>query len=207
MDYWLSYRWIQLDRPDIRYISIDWINFTDESPDYQELKKFRTTYDLPEEGSCPLTKLICFINTGFGDKRKGGNHYCCVVWDPEQQHVHVLGSKSRNRVEVNSWETSSWEDWDGPQIWNKLAELHGWVPTNLTVVNVDWKQNGYDCGPIACQVIEHIWTQGFNLTAFNIWNRPSFPCCHTIRVRIAKDNHLRALAAYRSFRDSELAER
>src|SRR5262245_57180875 len=81
-----------------------------------------------------------------------------------------------------------WEKWGGPTIWKKVALLHGWEEMAMTVHEIHWPQNGYDCGPIACQVMEHIWTAGFEQDVDRIWIKPALPCTDKFRIRMALDS-------------------
>jgi hypothetical protein len=51
---------------------------------------------------------------------------------------------------------------------------------------VNWPQNGYDCGPIACQVTQHLLKEGLSLTKDGRWIKPLLHCCHPLRVKLAE---------------------
>jgi hypothetical protein len=192
LDFWLTTLWQRLGCPDVRYIQIPWMMYNINVPTPDEISAFRTAYGLPLQGPCEKAPLAGLLNTGRAGASKGGNHYCCVIWMPEERIVHVLG---RNYMSTG-WllDAKNWAEWDGPTIWRNLAILHGWSCSTLSVRTLDWIQNGYDCGPIACQVLERIWTTGFELTSTGIWRKPSLPCCHQIRLQIASDTHACILA-------------
>lgn len=165
-----------------------------------EIRQFRETYHLPLEEPCELAPLVGMLNTGRSLNEKGeyrgGNHYCVVYWQPEEQRVHVLGM---NYMAYGSeLVATDWDAWGGPQIWEKLAKLHGWECTEMTVSKVNWLQNGRDCGPTTGQVLEEIWTRGFR-TQEGLWQKPNLACCHSMRIRIANEVHVHAVAAYHDY--------
>jgi hypothetical protein len=59
----------------------------------------------------------------------------------------------------------------------------------MRIYELNWIQNGYDCGPTVCQIIDIIWTQNFSQRHGGFWRKPPLPCCHDIRKRIATDIH------------------
>ena len=193
LDFWLTILWQRLGFPDVRYIQIPWMMANKDIPTSQDVSDFRSAYKLPPEGPCQKVPLAGLLNTG-GDASKGGNHYCCVIWMPEQEVVHVLGRKYISTG--SNTDAKDWEEWGGPIIWRNLAFLHGWGHIKLTVRSLDWVQNEYDCGPTACQVLESIWNSGLVLNSRGIWRKPSLPCCHPIRLRIANDVHAQIMEIY-----------
>jgi hypothetical protein len=56
----------------------------------------------------------------------------------------------------------------------------------MRLCSVSWVQNGYDCGPIACQISQHLMQNGLRLDRDLHWNRPKLSCCHPLRKRIAE---------------------
>jgi hypothetical protein len=174
-----------------------------EIPTQEEILAFQQFYNLPLEGPCPVVPLAGLLNVG-GEEGKGGNHYCCTVWRPAEKDVHVLGRHyTSTGVNLNA---HNWEEWGGPIIWRNLTLLHGWGHIHLTVKTLDWEQNGYDCGPIACQVLESIWTQGFELTSRDVWKKPRLPCCHPICIQIISDVHLLVMQTYRGLPRDALSD-
>lgn len=179
----------------MRYIQIPWMMCNREEPTAEEIAAFRTAYVLPPDGPCEMVPLAGLLNTG-GDSNKGGNHYCCVIWMPQGKVVHILGRRYMSTGA--SLNARNWEEWGGPIIWRNLTILHGWGHIHLSVRTLDWVQNGYDCGPIACQVLESIWISGFQLNPKGIWKKPRLPCCHRIRMRIAGEVHASILGIYQA---------
>lgn len=179
MDYWLLDLWNKLEQPPMQYIPIDFfMAHHGNNPTPAQIAKYRNLFGLPDFGPCPLAPKIAFLLVGR-------NHYCSIVIRPEQQEIHVLGRGIKRHQVVES--SRNWETWGGDRMWDFISALHGWERTPMTVKEVHWPQNGYDCGPIACQVIEHILTSGFNLRNEGTWILPKFPCCHHIRARIVTD--------------------
>lgn len=195
LDFWLTAQWQRLGCPDIRYIQVPWMMCNKNVPTPEEIVAFRHSYHLPLQGPCPVVSMAGLLNTG-GQGDTGGNHYCCIIWRPREKEVHVLG---RNYTFTGaSLDAQHWEEWGGPIIWRNLTLLHGWGHIQLTVKTLDWKQNGYDCGPIACQVLQSIWIKGFELTSRGAWKKPGFPCCHPIRMQITSDVHLLVMEIYQN---------
>jgi hypothetical protein len=125
LDFWLSHLWLELGCPAGRYISFNWWML--ETITEVEIRQFRETYHLPLEEPCELVPLVGMLNTGKSVNEKGeyrgGNHYCVVYWQPEEQRVHVLGLDYM--AYGSELVATDWDAWGGPQIWEKLAKLHG----------------------------------------------------------------------------------
>ena len=162
----------------------------------KEIKNFRGLFDdLPqsEVETCALENCICVVNGGR-------NHYFTVVFMPRIRRIHVLGRRYNINRKIK--DAKDWADWGGPAIWARICELYGWPRARLagiTVHSVDWIQNGYDCGPIACQVVEKIWVGGLPLDGDGLWERPSLPCCHAQRLNMATKIHQTAADGHQSF--------
>lgn len=182
LDYWLQTFWIMLGKPPFRYIPTRYLLPTNTAPNATEIMHFRRLFDLPTQASCPPEPVIGIVNTGQ-NPNKGGNHYCVMMFLPETNIVHVVGRLyTQNSIIPNS---RNWGEWSGDNIWSNIAHLHGWPVSSPTVHEVNWLQNGFDCGAIAVQVIETIWTDGLHTHGNGPWKLPSLPCCHTTRKRVA----------------------
>jgi len=162
----------------------------------KQIKTFRRYFDdLPqlEHESCELEDSICVLNTG-------GNHYCVVIFMPQTRCIHVLGRKySTIRRSKGS---KDWVEWGGPRIWAWVCKLYGWSEDQvrgMSVNSVDWHQNGYDCGPTACQIVESIWVRGLALDGEGLWKGPNLPCCHAQRLTMAIKVHQLAIDGHRKF--------
>ena len=173
IDVWLLDLWNNTyRRPPFRYLPTTYIQPTQNArPTHseeeeerretlKEIKNFRSLFDdLPqsEVETCALEDCICVVNGG-------GNHYFTVVFIPRMRRVHVLGRRYNVNQKIKG--AKDWAVWGGPTIWARVCELYGWPHarlTGMTVHSVDWIQNGYDCGPIACQVVANIWAGGLSL--------------------------------------------
>lgn len=161
-----------------------------------QIRKFRALFnDLPqdEEDPCDLEDCVCILLIS-------GNHYCTVIFTPREKRIHILGRAYTINRKVEG--ANNWNEWGGPRIWARVCKLYGWSPTQfmgLVVNSVDWVQNGYDCGPIACQVTESLWISGLSLDGDGLWKRPNFPCCHSLRLNMATRIHQLAADGHRSF--------
>ncbi|KAF8055952.1 hypothetical protein FPV67DRAFT_1457535 [Lyophyllum atratum] len=190
IDMWLMRLWLDQGRQNIRYVPTIYVR--QHAPDFslEEILRYRRLYRLLVEGRTPLIVISGVLHIG-------GNHFCAVIFEPEAREIHVLG---RRYMETSVHSIShDWDEWGGRQIWRNLATLHGWEVTEMTVREVNWQQNGFDCGPIACQVLEHIWNNGFERTAL-VWNLPPLPCVHPLRLRMATSIHQQALTSLRRLR-------
>jgi hypothetical protein len=87
----------------------------------------------------------------------------------------------------------------------------GWtdLPT-MTLRTVDWKQNGYDCGPIACQVAQDILAKGFQVETTGYWREtPMMHCYHMLHWTIAEQVQLTVTEGsrkYNSIRSTHAAQ-
>jgi len=208
IDIWLMESWKVLRFRQARYIPstfIPPIHAPDDDGDPGELEaeidRFRELFgDLPDRGTaCPLETLVYAMNCG-PNKRKGGNHFCVVVFAPGMKAIYLLGRQIKTTWSNNC--SSDWASWNGQQIWRRVCQLMGWtgLPA-MTLRTVDWTQNGYDCGPIACQVAQHIFLKGMRTDGSGQWKRPAMlGCCHTLRLRMAELMHQVVLEGTRKYR-------
>ena len=197
MDNWLINLWITRGRPDIRYLPASYL-LPRQGAEYPDsIAAFRTRFDLPVDGPCPLQWVIGFTNVG-GEKSSGGNHYCCMLFMPREKTIHVLGKRYNEASQRK--QPSDWESWGGSNIWRNVATLHGWNAADETMVyEQNWVQNGYDCGAIACQVIDVIWANGFSCGSQGFWQKPTLPCCHPVRQQMAADVYQTTLSNIAAF--------
>lgn len=66
------------------------------------------------------------------------HHYFATVFDYEQMAAYVFGSK----ITLSGFFFSGihWEDWRGPDLWAKVAALHGWERGDSGEVSVFARQ-------------------------------------------------------------------
>jgi hypothetical protein len=186
MDYWLLNLWNQKGRPDIRYLPSYYLLSESNPEDSESISVFRKRFNLPLDGPCPFQWVIGFCLVG-GKKSKGENHYCVLLFMPMEKQIHVLGQGYEFDGRIQN--PSHWKSW-GSNIWKNVATLHKWdSEAEIVIYEVNWVQNGYDCGATACQVVDIIWTHGFSTIYNKFWRKPILPCCHAMRKRIAGDVH------------------
>jgi len=206
IDMWLSDLWFNKYRkPRFRYIPTAFIQPAQNAPSQgqdgdqeglSDINKFRSLFDdLPSstDDPCELENFVTVLVVG-------GNHYATLVFTPREKRIHVLGRIITTNQRVKA--TQNWEEWGGPRIWAQVCKLYGWSPAQfpgLSINTVDWIQNGYDCGPISCQVVESLWISGLPLDGNGLWKRPSLPCCHSLRLNIATKVHQLAADGFSAF--------
>jgi len=209
IDIWLMHAWEALPQPRARYIPSTFIppnhgtGDTDEAELDKEIDSFRGLFDdLPDRGTaCPLDTLVYVLNCG---PEESGNHFCVVVFAPSMRTIYILGKNNKSNKTNN--DSCDWESWKGREIWKKACQLMGWsdLPA-MELRTVDWKQNGYDCGPIACQVAQDIFSKGLRMESSGQWKRPvMMPCCHALRLKMAELVHhvvMEGSKEYRVLRD------
>lgn len=165
--------------------------------DAKSISAFRERFHLPVDRPCPPQWVIGFINIGKAED-KGGDHYFTILFMPKEKEIHLLGKRHKRASERK--QPVDWKTWGGSNIWNNVAILHGWnQDTKMAVYEVNWVQNGYDCGVTVCQVIEIIWKGGFRQGQKRFWRRPTLPCCHLVRKRMATDIHQITLSNITAF--------
>ena len=200
IDIWLMNVWEAIPQLEARYIPSAFIpplspigNPTNVN---DELDMFRSLFDdLPERGTrCPNETLVYVLNCGPGN-RQSGNHFCVVVYSPSLGAVYLLGRKIKIKRNETAKESADWDSWLGREILSKMCLLMGWdVPQDVVLRTADWSQNGYDCGPIACQVAQHILLTGLRTEDSGSWKRPAMlRCCHPLRQMMAEQVYHRVM--------------
>jgi hypothetical protein len=165
-----------------RYIPFNFLRSTE--PTDAEIAYFRRLSGLPPtDTSCPLEPVLGIIHEH--------EHFYVVVILPGRDEIHVLGKEISNQVRRMR------EDWNQ---WSRLLSgigryYHGWDMQDYSVLRVDWPQNGYDCGPIACQVAIHILCNDFQRDFDGFWAMPdNLPCAHRTRrsmIHLVNDRTIR----------------
>lgn len=150
MDQWLLHQYQQLQQPSPRYIPMAYLLPDGPSLGPDEIDCYRRIYDslpLVEEGPCEMEDCIGVILVN-------GNHYCCVMFRPVAREIHILGRTGDLKGKRGVWSAIGSRD-----VWRKVCLLMGWSlgEVNMRIMEVGLPQNGYDCGPVACQAIMHIW--------------------------------------------------
>jgi hypothetical protein len=199
--------WDSLPRPRARYIPSVFITpvevgsrESDPTELNKEIDSFRDLFsDLPPRGvDCPLETLVYVLNCGPNPKASG-NHFCVVVFAPTQAAIYLLG-RNIDKAHTNN-NSMDWDTWQGHRIWSRVCKLMGWsnLP-HMTLRTTDWRQNGYDCGPIACHVAQHILTVGLQSQVTGQWKAPSMMACyHMLRWRMAEQVHQAVTNGYNRY--------
>lgn len=183
INFYLLARWYQhFPHNRVRYIdssAVDSWQIPEGMLNYQHYldnfirPRFRKRYMLPMEGPCPHEPLFIVI--------RHSEHFFPVCID--RGTVYVLGRSS-------AWkQVDKWEEWNGPQILAHLYYLHGWPSTHLRQVNVlsvNWKMNGYDCGPVAIAVADYLVENGIPQDGFTMAVKVAEACHHTTRLKILR---------------------
>ena len=188
IDPWLLNLWKTMLQPKFRYLPTYYIPpVGGGETTAEEVKLFRIFFDLSAVGNpCPLEDVVYVLNTGLGPV-KTGNHFCTVAFMPSTRVIHILGRGYSTNDSYN--DDPDWDSWGGKCIWARLCTLYGWNEEELgemKLCSVNWTQNGYDCGPIACQIVWDLMTYGYRVNRELKWKMPSFPCCHTLRKTMAQ---------------------
>jgi hypothetical protein len=204
IDVWLMHLWDSLPQPRARYVPSLFIvpigHISESDPTDEEIDRFRDLFDdLPSRGTaCPLETLIYVLNCG-PKPGASGNHFCVLVFAPSHKAIYMLG-RNIHKAHTNN-DSTDWDSWQGPRIWSRVCKLMGWdslPPMHLRTT--DWRQNGYDCGPIACQVAQHILTIGLQVQITGQWKSPSMMTCyHLLRWRMAEQVHQTVMDGYKKY--------
>ncbi|KAF8317817.1 hypothetical protein F5887DRAFT_1088627 [Amanita rubescens] len=189
MDIWLIKFWANLGQDDHCYVPMSYLMPGQESSSQEpsQIQTFHRGFSLPLTGPYPLQTVVSCLCRH--------SHYFTVIINPSNKTMHILGrSHLSNNFVAQLLVQVSW-DWDLLEVWSKVATLHGWdFDLDFNVYELNWEQNGNDCGPIVCQVLEHIWIHGFHVSASGRWLKPeSLPCCHFIRRQIISDFQVQVL--------------
>ncbi|KAG1760492.1 hypothetical protein EV702DRAFT_985523 [Suillus placidus] len=143
-----------------------------------ELQEMRINHFITPNAPCPIVPVGFIVHHS--------QHFFAVIFDFLRHTAHVLGRHISNDVmHVHQTNLDDWEAWGGPRYWRNVAALHGWMAGDVTDVCIraqDWTQNGVDCGPIACSVLEQALTSGLDKSG----NLPPIhlQCGHILRMDI-----------------------
>jgi hypothetical protein len=183
-NFYLSHVWYEmLGRSRMRYVN--WDAATANSIEDEELEHFQRNHFVPDDGTCAMAPVGFIVHHS--------DHFFVVIFDYERRVVHVLGRHiSADAMDVDGKDPHDWNDWRGPEYWRKIGALHGWSTgdvADVSIVSMDWEQNGVDCGPIACSVLEQCLKLGLDEQG----NLPDFEiqCGHKLRIHM-----LRVIAAH-----------
>ncbi|KAG5634559.1 hypothetical protein H0H81_001530, partial [Sphagnurus paluster] len=157
------------------------------------VQHFRQHYNLPLDRACPQRPIIGFqhVNLDPHAAISARNHYCAFYFDVSHRTLDIIGF-NYNSDEAVSGPLSEEETMCFVPVCERLYKLCGWnqwdedTPDQITVFQKNSRQNGYDCGPITCEVIEYILLYGFHRRG-RYWNQPMLHCGHQMRHRMAVD--------------------
>jgi len=162
------------------------------------VEKYRDAHQVPVNHPCPIVPVTFLVH----DPETA--HFFAVVFDYAAQTAYVFGRKiSSNNPQYNE----DWETWRGPERWQILADLHHWDagnPEDTLVMIKDWPQNGYDCGPIACTVIQKCMQEGLEktwrlLSALPIGACPPIACGHVLRLNMLGTVRQRCMTSFQDY--------
>ncbi|KAJ3804177.1 hypothetical protein F5876DRAFT_83622 [Lentinula aff. lateritia] len=109
-------------------------------------------------------------------------HWWGLYLDRDRDEAYVLGRSTTAGFNENA--TRDWQSWRGPQIWQRICQLHGWnddLP--FRVFQLDWNQyGGNDCGAHIVGVLQAIVRKGFAVSPMSIHVLPEVPCIHQTRL-------------------------
>ncbi|KIK31964.1 hypothetical protein CY34DRAFT_111164, partial [Suillus luteus UH-Slu-Lm8-n1] len=178
-DFYLTHVWYEMsDRFSMRYVDLHTSMANDISE--EELVFFRRNYFFPREGTCPVVPVGFLVHYS--------QHFFVAIFDYQRRNVYVLGRHiSVESLQVDGIDPHNWCDWNGPEYWRRIAFLHGWSTgddTDVSIITRDWLQNGLDCGPIACSMLEQCFNSGLdrdgNLLDLDV------QCGHLLRIKMLR---------------------
>ncbi|KAG2335724.1 hypothetical protein BDR05DRAFT_953867, partial [Suillus weaverae] len=208
-NYYLAHAWYdRLGRSKVRFVDMFAAAGTATEWTDDELKFFRLDHFVTE-GQCPMVPVGFIVHCI--------NHFFAVIFDYNRRTAHVLGrfisvEGITAAAEGGQNNPNDWNSWDGPRRWGSIAVLHGWRPgdsDDVRIIAKNWIQNGVDCGPIACSVLEQALSSGLDdngdlpLQSFHI------PCGHILRIAMLKviaGRIKKSCSDYLMFQDEQQAE-
>lgn len=178
-DFYLSHVWYELlGRLRMRYVNMH-TSMATEMED-EEVELFRRNHSIPRDGICPVVPVGFIVHHS--------HHFFAVIFDYQRQKAHVLGRHiSNDAMDVDEVDPDDWNEWRGPEYWTRIGALHGWSTgdvSDVSILSMNWQQNGVDCGPIACSVLEQCLHSGLDehgdLPAFQVL------CGHKLRIHMLR---------------------
>jgi len=162
-----------------------------------EIDTYRHAHHVPTNEDCPKIPVAFLVHD------VDSAHYFAVVFDYVANIAHVFGRKIGDH---NPQYDPDWRAWQGPERWKIIADLHHWNaedPEMVFVISRDWRQNGYDCGPIACAIIKRCMEDGLEDTQRMFQESPidppSIPCGHVIRLNMLATIRQRCMISFQHY--------
>jgi len=153
-------------------------------PNYQEvdLEALRIDHYISVDDGCPIVPVGFIVNDGV--------QFLAIVFDFQGRKAHVMGCHtSEDDMNVDGEEPDDWQTWNGPEYWDRAAELHGWDSGDLDdiqILSYDWRQSGIDCSATACSVMEQTMIHGIEEDGSLPMDASEIPCGHTLRIKILR---------------------
>lgn len=148
-----------------RYIPIDFM--TSAYPTEHEIAQYRDMYSLSNTDPCPSESVVGILFESA--------HFYVVAVLPQSKEVHILGKN----IDTHHRRVDKWSGLKGRL--SRMSDYEGLDMRDFRIFHSDWPQNGTDCGPIACQVVESIIRDGFRRHPDHHWLMPPSPCPHHTR--------------------------
>lgn len=174
-NFYLSHVWYDgLARSRMRYLDMYAAMAVDLCD--EELDDIRRYHFISSDGAYPI------VPVGFVVHHSA--HFFIVIFDLQRRTAHILGRHVSGDA-MRGTNPNDWKAWGGPEYWRKIAALHGWSagdPVDVRIKTRNWEQNGLDCGPIACSVLEQVLTAGLDKDG----NVPPIhiQCGHILRMKM-----------------------
>jgi hypothetical protein len=177
-NFYLLHVWHEmLGRSRVRYVNMIIMGF---NIDDEDMEIHRRNHFVPHDSPCAMAP-VGFIAHHI-------NHFFVVIFDYQRRIAHVLGRYiSQTAMDIAGKDVHNWNDWRGPEYWRKIGDLHRWSTgdsADVIIVPVDWRQNGVDCGPIACSVLKQCMQFGLDEQG----NLPDLEiqCGHKLRIHMLR---------------------
>jgi hypothetical protein len=172
LNMWAEIQWIYRQKPIPCYIPFD------ADPSLQS--NITECHTLYQDRPVPFAPVITLLHNGY--------QVLVAIFNPDKDECHIIGSGSTTHRAKAMGEAISEL---AKTSWNRISALMAWPPDRRfkTTRILYWedKRCNLDSGVTALQVIDHLWSHGFETDKDQYWMRPILPCHHKTRYQISKD--------------------
>ncbi|KDQ06091.1 hypothetical protein BOTBODRAFT_39836 [Botryobasidium botryosum FD-172 SS1] len=182
IDLYLHHVWTHLgSATDVLYVEASVAGAETLSPDV--VRRYRKSAFLPPVGPCPKRPVLFLLSQPQAEGGWELGPSFVVAMDVEKARVFAIG------LAPTSWPAGAigWDVWEGPKVWTRVCDLHGWKTGRMNqVVHValDLGALHQDHDTRMVRIAEHIMEHGLITNGAGNLVTPPAQCDHWKRLRM-----------------------